>query len=127
MAVGYGVAKGLRQNSTDAERLLWLRVRNRQIADAKFRRQQPIGPYVVDLVCMEQKLVIELDGGQHADQVAEDAARTAYPESRGFRVLRFWNNQVIAEAEAVLQSIYEALAQAAGRAVSVPSPLAGEG
>jgi adenine-specific DNA-methyltransferase len=113
MPLNFGVAKVLRRNSTDAERLLWSRLRNRQLVDAKFRRQQPIGPYVVDLACMERRVLIEVDGGQHAEQLERDEVRTAFLNAEGFRVLRFWNNEVLAQTEAVLAVILEALAQAA--------------
>jgi very-short-patch-repair endonuclease len=96
-------------DSTDAERLLWRHLRRYQMNGHKFRRQQPIGIYIVDFVCLDQKLVIELDGGQHAEQVDYDETRTAWLESQGFRVLRFWNNQVLAEVEAVKTVIWEVL------------------
>lgn len=142
MPLNFGAAKGLRRNSTDAERLLWNRLRNRQLEDAKFRRQQPIGPYVVDFACMERHLVIELDGGHHAEQLERDEARTAFLNAEGFRVLRFWNNEVLAQTEAVLAAILGALAQAAtphpdplpqgerglvAQRGPTPSPLGGEG
>jgi len=75
----------------------------------RFRRQQPIGQYIVDFVCLEKKLVIELDGGQHAEQSAYDAERTAWLECQGFRVLRFWNNQVLEEIEIVKEAIWKEL------------------
>ncbi len=81
----------------------------RQLEGHKFRRQQPIGRYVVDFVCLEKKLVIELDGGQHAVQVLSDVERTAWLETQGFRVLRFWNHHVLGEIEGVMESIREAL------------------
>lgn len=77
--------------------------------NSKFRRQHVVGYYIVDFVCLEQKLVIELDGGQHAEQVGYDARRTAFLEGEGFRVMRFWNNQVLAETESVLDEIRAAL------------------
>jgi very-short-patch-repair endonuclease len=117
MPPSHGIAKNLRQRSTDAERLLWSKLRNRQVENCKFRRQQPIGKYVVDLVCFERKLIIELDGGQHALQEDEDAIRTEFLKADGYQVLRFWNNQVFGDWEAVLQAIYLALAHAA-----YPSP-----
>lgn len=79
----------LRTNQTDAEKRLWRALRNRQLGNAKFRRQVSIGPYVVDFLCHEASLVIELDGGQHADRVDHDARRTAFLEKEGYRVLRF--------------------------------------
>ena len=78
--------------------------------DCKFRRQVPIGPYVVDFVCLSKRLVVEIDGGQHALQGARDAGRTAFLAERGYRVLRFWNNDVLMQRGAVLQAIAQALA-----------------
>ena len=102
-------ARRLRQAETEAERIAWKILRNRQQKGYKFRRQQPIGPYVVDFVCFEKKLVVELDGGQHAEQSAYDAERTTWLESQGFRVLRFWNHQVLREIEAVKEVIWKEL------------------
>jgi very-short-patch-repair endonuclease len=81
----------------------------KQMAGNRFRRQQPIGPYIVDFVCLEKRLVIELDGGQHAEQPEYDAERTAWLESQGFRVMRFWNNQVLEEIEIVKEAIWKEL------------------
>ena len=117
MPLRYGNARNLRERSTDVERLLWSRLRNRQLSGCKFRRQQPIGSYVVDFVCLEYRLVIELDGGQHAEQQSQDEVRTAFLHQEGYRVLRFWNNQVLAELDSVLEVIYLALASSA-----YPSP-----
>ena len=91
------------------ERRLWYHLRDRRLGGAKFRRQLPIGPYIVDFVCVEIRLVIELDGGQHSEQVAYDAARTAFIEHEGYRVVRFWNDEVLKETEAVLELILGAL------------------
>ena len=99
-------ARGLRTNPTDAERALWNILRMRQVPGHRFRRQAPIGPYIVDFVCFENKLVIEVDGGQHAEQADYDAARTAWLESQGFRVMRFWNNQVLEEMDAVREAVW---------------------
>jgi very-short-patch-repair endonuclease len=98
-------ARTLRRDSTDAERLLWRGLRNRTFAMHKFRRQHPIGHYFVDFVCVELALIIELDGGQHAERVAADEVRTAFLEARGFRVLRFWNNDVLGNLGGVLITI----------------------
>ncbi len=98
-------AKRLRRDQTDAERLLWARLRDRQLNGYKFRRQRPIERYVVDFVCIERRLVVELDGGQHAEQMRKDDLRTAEIVRRGFRVIRFWNNDVIANIEGVLEAI----------------------
>jgi very-short-patch-repair endonuclease len=92
-------------NQTDAERRLWLQLRDRRLNGAKFRRQVAFGPYIVDFVCMEAKLVIELDGGQHGEQVAHDQARTDFLKSQGYRVLRFWNNELLENQPGVLTMI----------------------
>ena len=120
MRLRHGSARNLRERSTDAERLLWSRLRNRQLSGCKFRRQQPIGPYVVDLVCLEHRLVIELNGGQHAEQQSQDEIRTAFLQKEGYRVLRFWNNQILGELDLVLDAIYSTLA---GSAYPSPNPL----
>lgn len=99
------LARALRKNQTDAEKLLWYRLRNRQLADCKFRRQQVIGPYIADFLCLEPKLIIELDGGQHATQQDQDELRTRFLESLGYRVLRFWNHDVVRDIESVLEAI----------------------
>ena len=99
------VAKRLRHEMTDAERVLWREVRAHRFKGFKFKRQEPLGLYVVDFVCYEAKLIIELDGGQHAEQQEADAERTRWLESRGFRVVRFWNNDVLANIAGVMQAI----------------------
>lgn len=101
-------ARQLRREMTDAERLLWRRLRSKQLGYG-FRRQVPFGRYIVDFVCFDRRLVIEVDGGHHAEQVAYDTERTQWLESYGFRVLRFWNNDVLREIEGVLQAILAAL------------------
>ncbi len=98
-------ARQLRKQSTDAEKILWRHIRSRQLAGYKFRRQAPIGKYIDDFLCYEQKLVIEIDGGQHQIRSKSDSERTNWLEAQGFRVVRFWNNQVLAETEAVLEAI----------------------
>lgn len=116
------LARGMRRQQTDAERKLWAALRDRQITGTKFRRQVPIGPYVVDFVSREKRVVVELDGGQHASQREADNERTAFLESRGYRVVRFWDNEVLCETRAVLEQI--------SKAVSDPHPtlsLQGEG
>lgn len=94
---------------TDAEQTLWRALRGRRFAGHKFRRQHPFDQYILDFVCLERRLVIEVDGGQHAEQLSADAARTAYLERAGFQVLRFWNNEVLQETDAVLAQIWEVL------------------
>jgi very-short-patch-repair endonuclease len=103
-------ARTLRQNLTDAERRLWFHLRRKQLNGHRFRRQVPIGPYIADFVCFEAKLVIEVDGGQHNDDAEKDARRTALMESQGYRVLRFWNNEVLGNTDGVLETIRRLLA-----------------
>ena len=102
-------ARSLRSNGTKAERLLWQHLRKRQLGGYRFRRQQPIGPYIVDFLCFEQRFVVELDGGHHAENRYDDE-RTGWLESRGFRVMRFWNSDVLGNVEGVRYAILEALA-----------------
>ena len=101
-------ARALRKNSTDTERVLWRHLRMRQFKGFKFRRQQPLGRYVVDFVCLSKKLIVELDGGQHLEN-SEDKERAEWLESQGFHVLRFWNNQVLRDMECVTKVIWDAL------------------
>jgi very-short-patch-repair endonuclease len=102
-----GLARGLRRRSTDAEQLIWQHLRARRLGGLKFRRQHPIGRYVVDFVCLECRLVVELDGSQHTD-CQTDEIRTRVLANAGFRVLRFWDNDVLRNTEAVLASILAA-------------------
>ncbi len=104
-------ARQLRRNMTDAECRLWRHLRRRQLAGHKFRRQCPIGCYIVDFVCFEQMLVVELDGGQHAERGARDAQRDAWLQAQGYQVLRFWNNDVLQETESVLEVILGSIGQ----------------
>ena len=115
-------ARDLRRNQTEAEWKLWSRLRDRRLTGAKFRRQQPIGPYIVDFCCPERKLVVGLDGGQHATRVEADRERTAYLTERGYEVLRFWDNEAICQTDAVMQRIAEAVAPSPS-----PLPLRGRG
>jgi very-short-patch-repair endonuclease len=101
------VARRLREELTDAERRLWSSLRARGLAGAKFRRHVPVGPFVADFACVEARLIVEVDGGQHA--AATDAARTRWLALHGWRVLRFWNNDVLANTDGVLLSIAQAL------------------
>ena len=98
------IARRLRVNQTDAETVLWNRIRNRQIEGHKFVRQEPIAGYVCDFVCRERRLVIEVDGGQHSESAA-DVIRDRRPREEGYRVLRFWNNDVRGNIEGVLLTI----------------------
>jgi very-short-patch-repair endonuclease len=100
-------ARTLRYNATDAERRLWAVLRHRRLQDYKFRRQHPIGRFVVDFACTKHHLVIEADGGQH-DHSSADTQRTAWLESQGWRVIRFWNNDILTNTEGVLTRILEA-------------------
>ena len=102
-------ARGLRRNPTDAEKKFWAALRRRALDGHRFRRQHPIGSYFVDFVCLERKLVIELDGGQHAVQEEYDRTRTARIEADGFTVLRFWNNDVLGNIDGCLETIRRAL------------------
>jgi very-short-patch-repair endonuclease len=104
-------ARQMRKNPTDAERLVWRALRGRRFAHFKFRRQASIGKYIVDFVCFEKKLVLELDGGQHAEaeQQAWDSTRTAWLESQGFIVLQFWDHDVLKDWESIEQAIWQQL------------------
>ncbi len=119
-------ARELRRELTDAERPLWGIVRARRFLGLKFRRQHPVGPYILDFYCDELRLAIELDGGQHAEQQAYDSARTAYLKQQGIDVLRFWNNEVLANTEAVLEAIYSEV-ERRRPSPPAPPPPAGEG
>ena len=99
----------LRKNPTDAEQKLWSCLRRKQLHGYRFRRQRPIGPYIVDFVCLEVSLIIEVDGGQHAEQIEKDEARTSFLEKEGFRVIRFWNNDVLVNTDGVLDVILQDL------------------
>ena len=102
------LARRLRREQTEVERKLWSALRNRRFARFKFRRQQPIGPFVVDFVCFEKKVVVELDGSQHAlpENAAADKIRTGYLQRRGYRVKRYWNGDVNQYFDSVLDDIY---------------------
>jgi very-short-patch-repair endonuclease len=102
-------AKDLRSRSTDAERILWSHIRAKRLEGFKFRRQHPIGKYIVDFACLESKIVIELDGGQHAepDRKEYDRQRDDWLEKEGYRVLRFWDNEVLQNIRGVLEVIRE--------------------
>ena len=101
-------ARSLRKSPTQSERTLWRSLRLRQFQGYKFRRQHPLGHYVVDFICLEKKLIVEVDGGQHLENL-KDLKRTAWLESRGFRVLRFWNDEALKEREVVAGTILRAL------------------
>jgi len=99
----------LRNNPTDAERLLWHHLRLRQFAGYKFRRQRPVGAYIVDFICLEKKLVIEVDGGQHSKQKVYDDRRTSWLQSEGLTVLRFWDHEILTQLDDVKQVIWNTL------------------
>ena len=115
-------ARSLRQRSTRAERVLWLALRDRRLGGLKFARQQPLGPYYVDFVCRERRLIIEVDGGQHADS-ASDRRRDVFLNTLGYRVVRVWNNEVLGNLEGVLQTLASELKIAPH---PVPLPAGGE-
>jgi len=102
-------ARALRRNSSDAERKMWRMLRDRRLGGVKFRRQVPIGPFIADFASTEHRLVLELDGGQHAES-AYDARRDRVLECEGWRVVRFWNNDVMKNSEGVLEIILQTLA-----------------
>jgi very-short-patch-repair endonuclease len=104
-----GDARKLRKEQTDAERRLWWNLRNRQLEGWKFRRQFAIGNYIADFVCIDAKLIIELDGGQHSEQRKYDEQGTRELEKAGFVVLRFWNNDVLTNSESVIEEILRML------------------
>ena len=106
-------AAALRREATDAERLLWSVLRNRHLGGYKFRFQSSIGPYVVDFLCVEAMLVVEVDGSQHNEGV--DAERTGFLEGRGYRVLRFWNTEVLQNLDGVAEVILAAVTASSGR------------
>ena len=102
-------ARELRKNPTDAERLLWQKLRFWQVDGCKFRRQQPLGRYIVDFVCLQRKLIVELDGGQHAQHADYDKERDGWLRGQGFVVLRFWNHDVHANIDGVMEVILKNL------------------
>jgi len=102
-------ARALRAQMTDAETLMWQQLRGRRFQGFKFRRQRTLGPHILDFVCLEAGLVIEIDGGQHAEQQAYDQARTALIESHQLTVIRFWNHEVMNDTAAVLENIWQTL------------------
>jgi very-short-patch-repair endonuclease len=118
--------RGLRQTMTDAEKTLWQVLRRRQVFGHKFRRQHPYGNFILDFVCLENRLAIEIDGGQHGEQMEYDDRRTQHLQAAGFHVLRFWNHEVLQDLDAVKERIGLAI----GRLETHPHPeppLEGEG
>ena len=118
--------QALRNNMSDAERAMWHFLRGRQISGLKFRRQHPFADYILDFVCPEIKLVIEVDGGQHEQQAKYDENRTQKLQAAGFRVLRFWNNEVLKEKESVKEKIWLVVLELQSHPHPDP-PLEGEG
>jgi very-short-patch-repair endonuclease len=103
------MAKALRKNFTNTERSLWKHLRAKQMERYKFRRQEPIGSYIVDFVCQERKIIIEVDGGQHSVEREKDFARDNWLKGQGYKVLRFWNNEVLTNTNGVLEVIWNNL------------------
>jgi len=123
-------AQELRNGATDAERILWRHLSRRQLDGLKFSRQMPVGPFICDFLCRERGLVIELDGGQHTERAAADERRTAFLQSHGLTVIRFWNNDVLTNINGVLEHILEALGRLPAkfqRAHPQPPPASGRG
>lgn len=116
--MSFAQAKQLRTRMTDAEQRLWYRLRAHRFGGVKFKRQVPLGSYVVDFICFERKLIIEVDGGQHAESLS-DRSRDEWLTSQGFRILRFWNNDVLQRADTVLDEIRCAIAIPE---IATPSP-----
>ena len=119
------LAKGLRRKQSDAEQRLWIALRSRQLNGLKFRRQQPVGNYIVDFICLDEKLIIEVDGGHHNDvpAIEKDKQRQTWLESEGFQVIRFWNNDVLENLEGVVFRIMEVLEER--RRPHLTSPIKG--
>jgi very-short-patch-repair endonuclease len=118
-------AKALRSNQTEAELRLWYHLRAHRFMDLKFKRQKPIGSYIVDFVCVERMLIVEIDGGQRSEQIEYDQQRDAWLKNQGYIVLRFWNNDVMQQLEGVLEQIrVTAISEPSPPA---PLPQAGEG
>ncbi len=120
-------ARQLRKNATEYERLLWRHLRAHRFQGYKFRRQQPLGPYIVDFVCFETRCIIEADGGQHADALDDDARRDGWLRAQGFTVLRFWNNAIQSNLEGVLERILEVCRAAVAQSPPSPQPLSRQG
>lgn len=105
----------MRRDATEAEALLWQNLRGRRLGNSKFRRQVWIGPFIADFICMDAMLIVEVDGSQHSDDVGYDDNRTAFLATKGYRVIRVWNNDVMQRMDGVLAAILDAL-------TGVPSP-----
>ena len=116
-------AKELRTNMTSAEKILWYNLRAHRFHHYKFRRQVPIGKYIVDFVCFSADLIIEVDGGQHMENKSYDDERTYFLQQKGFRVIRFWNNEVLKNMDDVLRKILKELLKYPSPEASTPRPL----
>jgi very-short-patch-repair endonuclease len=112
----------LRSNQTDAERKLWNVLRGRQMAGMKFRRQHLFENYILDFVCLENRLVVEIDGGQHQESIMDDGMRTKMLENAGFQVLRFWNHEVLQHPDAVVEKIWQVASRNSDPSSPLPSP-----
>ena len=128
--IGTARSRALRRSATDAEQALWRALKRIPVYGSHFRRQMPIGPYVVDFACLKARLLVELDGGHHSqdDVAAKDEARTRWLESEGYRVVRFWNPELIENMSGVLDTIYAALyGSPQTEALALPTPPRPEG
>jgi very-short-patch-repair endonuclease len=119
MSIPLDRARQLRKDLTDTERLVWSKLRNRRFAQFKFRRQVPLGNFIVDFVCFDRRLIVELDGGQHTLQREYDEKRTGWLKSQGFDIVRFWNHEVFQDWDAIEELIWRKLQQNP----SPPTPL----
>jgi very-short-patch-repair endonuclease len=122
-----GNAKVLRSRLTDAERKLWYYLRARRFLGWKFRRQVPLGRHIVDFLCEEARVIVEVDGGHHGEQLERDSNRTRWLGEQGYEVVRFWNNEVLGNIEGVLATLSPALSQGRGRTTLSPALSQGRG
>jgi very-short-patch-repair endonuclease len=120
-------ARALRRQMTEAEKVMWSKLRDRRLDGVKFKRQKPIAGYIVDFVALDLKLIVEIDGGQHAERVEEDAVRTKVLEESGYHAVRFWNHDVLRNIEGVLESLVQELNLSRWSPSPQPSPRWGEG
>ena len=116
-------ARQMRNHPTEAESLLWQHLRRSQILGRKFRRQEPIGPYIVDFLYFDPMLAIEIDGSQHTGLIAYDAERSSFLERRGFKVIRFWNHEVLAQTDRVREAIRQRIEELMGSPTPSPPPV----
>ncbi len=115
-------SRQLRSELTEAESHLWQHLRARQVRGKKFRRQHPVGKYILDFACIEARLAIEVDGGQHSEMQNQDNVRTAWLETQGWKVVRFWNNEVLQNIEGVLEEVFNALSVDKSDVTPPPQP-----